>query len=247
MSGDTQLFQPPSKYPAPPKDMWYEVPPKATAQQKPPLIFPWEARAPKPTRVFLDERPLSPKPEPTKAQRTSPSLATTTNETPTSSLASPVTPTINLTESDPWQTYSRSNAWDDMPDIERYVQILSQARKGKIQVLHRSTPSGSSDEVPSPNTGETPRRPSMKLTDFPTEIERPSLPVTPAPVRRTSFWGEERAELSDLPGAEGVPKQADWVCVSNRILWLLALYADTGVNRTLWRNSKNSNVGSPRF
>lgn len=55
------------------------------------------------------------------------------------------------------------------------------------------------------------RRPSMKLTDFPTEVERPSLPVTPAPIRRPSFWGEERDELGNLPTAEGVPKQEDWV------------------------------------
>lgn len=50
----------------------------------------------------------------------------------------------------------------------------------------------------------------MKLTDFPTEIERPSLPVTPAPVRRPSFWGAERDARGDLPGAEGVPSQSEW-------------------------------------
>ena len=50
----------------------------------------------------------------------------------------------------------------------------------------------------------------MKLTDFPTEIERPSLPVTPAPVRRPSFWGSERDAAGDLPGAEGVPDQSAW-------------------------------------
>jgi hypothetical protein len=51
----------------------------------------------------------------------------------------------------------------------------------------------------------------MKLTDFPTEVERPSLPVTPAPIRRPSFWGSERDEEGNLPTAEGVPKQDDWV------------------------------------
>ncbi len=50
----------------------------------------------------------------------------------------------------------------------------------------------------------------MKLTDFPTEIERPSLPVTPAPVRRPSFWGAERDAQGQLPGAEGVPEQSEW-------------------------------------
>lgn len=51
----------------------------------------------------------------------------------------------------------------------------------------------------------------MRITDFPTELERPSLPVTPAPVRRTSFWGEEQEESAELPAAEGVPKQEEWV------------------------------------
>lgn len=50
----------------------------------------------------------------------------------------------------------------------------------------------------------------MKITDFPTEIERPSLPVTPAPQRRPSFWGEERDAAGELPGAEGVPEQSQW-------------------------------------
>ena len=50
----------------------------------------------------------------------------------------------------------------------------------------------------------------MKLTDFPTAFERPSLPVTPAAVRRPTFWGEDREDPSGLPGAEGVPKQQDW-------------------------------------
>jgi hypothetical protein len=34
--------------------------------------------------------------------------------------------------------------------------------------------------------------------------------VTPAPIRRPSFWGDDRDEAS-LPAAEGVPKQEDWV------------------------------------
>jgi glycogenin glucosyltransferase len=56
------------------------------------------------------------------------------------------------------------------------------------------------------------RRESLLLTDFPTAIERPSLPVTPAPRRRSTFWGEEREQ--GMPPAEGVPNQADWVSIS---------------------------------
>lgn len=54
------------------------------------------------------------------------------------------------------------------------------------------------------------RRPSLIVTDFPTEVERPSLPVTPAPIRRSSFWGEERGGASELPRADGVPDQPEW-------------------------------------
>lgn len=66
----------------------------------------------------------------------------------------------------------------------------------------------------------------MRLTDFPTELERPSLPVTPAPIRRPSFWGEERDEQGELPAAEGVPSQEDWVFLSilaREIMWILIL------------------------
>lgn len=211
MSDDTQLFKPPNSYPEPPKDMWYKVPPKAPAVQKPPQIFPWESRAPKPTRVFPDERPSSPSPDRSKGQLPSPSEPTRFEESPASSRNSPITPFSATASSDPWQSYSRSNAWDDVPEIQRYVQAFAQARKGKVQVLHRSTPSSSSEGIMSPPADDNGRRPSLILTDFPTEIERPSLPVTPAPIRPGTFWGEDKAELGDLPGAEGVPKQTDWV------------------------------------
>ena len=34
--------------------------------------------------------------------------------------------------------------------------------------------------------------------------------MTPAPIRRPSFWGSERDAAGDLPGAEGVPDQSVW-------------------------------------
>jgi len=50
----------------------------------------------------------------------------------------------------------------------------------------------------------------LKLTDFPSADDRPSLPVTPAPIRRPTFWGAERDGEGELPGAEGVPVQSEW-------------------------------------
>ncbi|EXJ79903.1 hypothetical protein A1O3_08188 [Capronia epimyces CBS 606.96] len=213
MSSDTQLFQPPAQYPEAPRDMWYQVPQKAPEPVKPKQIFPWESKAPKPTRVF--PKPQAPRPppppEPTPPEEVaaqSPSTDTTdvtdiTEETVLTPLAPP---------SDPWASFQqRTNAWDDMPEIERYVQAFSQARKGKLQVLHH-TPSqrspGESDITSPP--AEKPRQFSLRITDFPTEVERPSLPVTPAPIRRPSFWGGERDEGGNLPAADGVPPQEEW-------------------------------------
>jgi glycogenin glucosyltransferase len=200
MSSDTKPFQAPQRYPDPPKDMWYEVP-KAPSYQKPAPIFPWEQNAPKPTRVFPEDNLETTKPDNSVEFAPEPAESGKESSTP----VTPTTPTIQLTPADPWQTYSRGNAWDDIPEIERYIGALQKNRKGNIQVL-QGYGSGI-EQVSSPGA----RRRSIKLTDFPTELERPSLPVTPAPIRRPNFWGEERNDQGELPAAEGVPSQAEWV------------------------------------
>jgi glycogenin glucosyltransferase len=219
MSSDPTPFKAPERYPDPPKNMYYEVP-KTPTYQKPAPIFPWEKDAPKATRVFPDdnadvgERPVS-----------SSDAKLIPAEEEGSAPVTPTTPTVQLTPADPWQTYTRGNAWDDIPEIERYIGNLQKNRKGNIQVL-QGYGSGIS-QASSPGA----RKLSMKLTDFPTELERPSLPVTPAPIRRPSFWGEERDEEGELPAAEGVPSQEDWVLFSiliREVLFLLMAGAGSG-------------------
>jgi glycogenin glucosyltransferase len=201
MSSDPTPFKAPDRYPDPPKDMYYEVP-KTPTYQKPAPIFPWEKDAPKPTRVFAEDNVevyethsiVDSDPTPVDDD-TNPNVATSS-------------PTIRITAADPWQSFTSGgsiNAWDNMPEIERYIGNLQKNRKGNIQVLQGY--GAGIEQVSSPGA----RRHSMKLTDFPTEMERPSLPVTPAPIRRPSFWGEERDEEGELPAAEGVPSQEDWV------------------------------------
>ena len=203
MSQDPILYKAPSAYPVPPKDLWYEMP-KASSFEKPlQPIFPWESKAPKPTRVFAEDL----------APITAPVASSTQGSDDDTQLEedSPTTPTARVLSPEPWQNYTATNAWDEIPEIENFISSITQHRRGQVQILHDDS------------TGEDTislggRRPSSKLTDFPTEIERPSLPVTPAPVRRPSFWGSERDEEGELPAAEGVPSQADWVGSMSRFL-----------------------------
>lgn len=201
--------------------MYYQVPSKPRRTEKPKPIFPWEEHAPKPTRVFPEERPpspeIEPEPEPEPQPEPEPEHVAEARTSSDASESSVFTresrsSSNSASESDPWNSYTRANAWDAMPEIERYVQAFVQSRKGKVQVLHQAaaphSKTGDLSLISPPVDAE--RRPSMKITDFPTEWERPSLPVTPAP-RHPSFWGEEGDEEGELPAAEGVPKQQDWV------------------------------------
>ena len=208
--------------------MYYEVP-KTPTYQKPTPIFPWEKNAPKPSRVF---------PEDNVESTVAPIISGDSAAAPTEEdkAVTPTTPTISLTPADPWQTFTRGNAWDDIPEIERYIGNLQKNRKGNIQVLQGY---GSGIEQVSSPGG---RRQSMKLTDFPTELERPSLPVTPAPIRRPSFWGEERDDEGELPAAEGVPSQEEWVraLVPLSVTWL-------NFDRILLLSSRPSLEGSQTY
>ncbi|KAF5670175.1 glycogenin [Fusarium denticulatum] len=236
MSRDTAPFIPPERYPSPPKNMWYEVPKEKPApRSKPaPEIFPWERNRPRPTRSFIGEpEPPAPEPEPTPAESSSdPSTGSTkqlsvTTEGLTESSEVTVsgsgaknesntsTPIVQITPSDPWTSYTRTNAWDEVPEIERYVDRLHGGhRRGKSST-------STIGRVKSPSAGawrddrSNFKNRGLKLTDFPSATERPSLPVTPAPIHRHSFWAGDDGEHEDeaakkLPEAEGVPTQSDW-------------------------------------
>lgn len=215
MSEDRKLFHAP-KYPEPPKDMYYQVPSIPPENGRPKHIFPWENTAPKPTRVFADDTP-----PPAAPSETTPSVTIDEGGDTQTETMSPSTPTLHSSGTEPFATYTRTNAWDDVPEIERYISQLPQNRRAKVQILlNNAIPTSSTHQrnisgdepilSPGIENSSQRRRPSMKLTDFPTEIERPSLPVTPAPVQRPSFWGSERDAAGDLPGAEGVPEQSAW-------------------------------------
>ncbi|KAI1423745.1 nucleotide-diphospho-sugar transferase [Xylaria sp. FL1777] len=229
MSNSTTPFIAPQQYPSPPKNMWYEVPKEAPAapSDPPKPIFPWEAHRPKPSRVFADEVPEVSQDQGTDSsdvlsgeQRSLPEVQPSAESSVTETSPArqkdepltPTTPTIQITMSDPWTTYSRTNAWDDLPEIERYVDSMQKSQRSRNRrppgLIGLPSPGDGIDDVPWQRRGS-------KLTDFPSEIERPSLPVTPAPIRRSNFWGggpnTGEGNIDPLlPSAVGVPGQNDW-------------------------------------
>ncbi|BCS23823.1 glycogenin [Aspergillus puulaauensis] len=203
MSDDNQLFQPPASYPEAPKNMYYQVPAVKPEPKKLTQIFPWEQTAPRPTRVFADEQPqIQRLPSPISAKEDS---RTSQSSHPTS-----WTSEVPSLPSESWDTYSRSNAWDEVPEIQQYIQSIQGPRKGSVQVLsggpsQQNTSTPTPTRQPGPNIG-------TRITDFPSETERPSLPVTPAPIHRAPATGSpDEFTKKQLPAAEGVPSQEDWV------------------------------------
>lgn len=225
--------------------MWYQVPKDkpASRTEKPRPIFPWESQQSKPTRIFADEVHQSdPDPSTTEGSaiaisgETRPFLEsnrslTESQTTETSTQDEPRTPTGKSTPSDPWGSFTRINAWDDHPAIEKYVDSMPLFRKhrgsGSVAGLDASDPGAAEDSSARSQKDTTAgaewRRRGSKLTDFPTAVDRPSLPVTPAPIRRPKFWGagdpapgDEDESDDALPAADGVPRQSEWVCEHGR-------------------------------
>jgi glycogenin glucosyltransferase len=218
-SGSRQLFKAPQAYPEPPRDMWYKVPEsRPRTAEKPKPIFPWEQQAdrPKATRVFAEDIP---EPAVTSPIHTFSTVHYDESELEASAgtpegAKSPDGYSHSSSADRGFQAFQQNNvnAWDSIPGIDNYVRAIMDSqgvRQTKSQILQQTT---GTEELGSPTLGRKARRESLILTDFPTAIERPSLPVTPAPIRRPTFWGEERNDTAALPAAEGVPDQTEWVC-----------------------------------
>ncbi|KAF2742753.1 glycosyltransferase family 8 protein [Sporormia fimetaria CBS 119925] len=217
-----ELFNAPRSYPEPPKDMWYKVPEtKPTPSAMPKPIFPWEQipDRPKPTRVFAEDTsplptpdaepqlykdgPLPSHPFPTVHYEEEKSISSTVAQPATSARGTSTASSI----ADAFQQNS-VNAWDEVPGIENYVRAIlgSHTRRGKPQVIYSN--SGDAEETLAAAGSRSDRRESLIITDFPSAVERPSLPVTPAP--RPAFLNKEKTEAIQLPEAEGVPAQPFW-------------------------------------
>ncbi|KAL5084298.1 hypothetical protein Trisim1_012187 [Trichoderma cf. simile WF8] len=179
----------------------FDTPQGGNFQQTPRQIFPWEANQPKATRSFYGDEPEL---QPQGASRSGPTAAKSTGrssvtKSPPKSPVSKASDNKSEAGTASWTTYSRGNAWDEVPGISKYADA--------VEKRHRSSSRGKEGEENDDEDDEQEeiQRP-FKVTDFPTEAERPSLPVTPAPVPR----GRDAAGKA-LPEAVGVPSQSEWV------------------------------------
>lgn len=213
MSEDVKPFVPPARYPSPPKDMWYEVPKERPAPSARPTkrVFPWESQQPQASRIF----PALPDDPPSAASNevAEPAKSAVSEFDDASTVLCPAS---KAAPTDIWSSFTLVNSWDDIPEISRYVERTRRHHQGKSSQI--SLTRFRSADVPDELSSEPkPVYPGLKLTDFPTEIERPSLPVTPAPIRRPSFWGTDGDDAcggeasQSIPTAEGVPAQSEWV------------------------------------
>lgn len=96
-------------------------------------------------------------------------------------------------DTEEWRDYTRENQWDSVRGIQEYVSGLKRHQTHTFQSVE-----------PSPRI----------LGNVAILDERPPLPVTPAPIRRTGpHWLS--AEEGKFPSAAGIPSQEDWVCSVN--------------------------------
>ncbi|PTB63548.1 glycosyltransferase family 8 protein [Trichoderma citrinoviride] len=172
--------------------------------QAPRQIFPWESHQPKATRSFYGDEPEL---QPQTPSRSGPAAAKSTarssvTKSPPKSPASRTSENKSEAGTASWTTYSRGNAWDEVPGISKYADA--------VEKHHRSSSRGKEGEEGDDDEDDDEARGFKKVTDFPTETERPSLPVTPAPVPR----GRDSTGKV-LPAAEGVPSQSEWMSLHN--------------------------------
>lgn len=182
-------------------------------------IFPWEYGSQKPSRVFAEDRGVWIPSLVDLDKRVTTEMNTQHKESATDLESHDILPNNN------WQSFSRTNAWDEVPEINKYVGGLVNQERVKLETSNRQT----SELKQNLESGF--RTPNIRFTDIPTGYQRSILPVTPALKRRSDFWGED-AHDNQLPSAEGVPSQEEWVLVSVLIREIIFLLCALGSELT---------------
>lgn len=193
-SQEVEFFQPPDSYPSPPDVKPYMQPASGTLDtQATKAVFPWENSRPSPVRIFDNFAcQLS-------GEACAPECISGTG-LQEAEVEAVVDSSENKVTKHSFRPYR--NLWDEFTEIEEYVRAKVGSQLKSAQETGARKKLSTSDS-----------RESLILTNFPTTDERPSLPVTPAPISRASFWGEDKTFVEeDLPSAQGVPDQTEWVC-----------------------------------
>ncbi|KAF3308551.1 glycogenin glucosyltransferase [Orbilia oligospora] len=206
---DTGLFVPP-RVASPPTDLLnFEVPPKPQPSPRPSPIFPWEHGNTTPaTRVFAGEG--SPSPTLPLALPGSVDDEFETEEAAGGYSARGMAA---------WDSYSRTNAWDSIPSIERYVASFQQSTQPRRTVRK-------GDVTPNPQIrgaderilrtdgehfdDETTTTTTTTITST-TGLLPPEISVTPTPFK--SLRGYRSHAMDDetkFPSAQGIPDQQHW-------------------------------------
>ncbi|KHJ31741.1 putative self-glucosylating initiator of glycogen synthesis [Erysiphe necator] len=192
MSSDPTLFKAPDRYPDPPSNMWFEVP-KAPTHQKLSPIFPWEINAEKPTRVFAmdDENLLHLQMKSEKNSKLGEEVQNNDSKKAIDTIASSI-PFQSMN----WKSFTRVNAWDNVPEIKQYVGTLRVHNQRQI-FDHRK------------EIDVDPQAESLNQSIFSYNKEKHILPVTPAPLRSSKLWVNDKY-ISQSPATQGVPSQEEW-------------------------------------
>lgn len=148
MSSDTRLFQPPDSYPEAPRDMYYAVPPTKPEPKKMVKVFPWEGRVGRPTRVFPEESSTHEQEQEQEHEQITASSGwqeekekENAENSEIQTLASWKSPSPSPPpsvieregeEEKPtasFENYTHSNAWDQVPEIQQYIESIQKARE----------------------------------------------------------------------------------------------------------------------
>jgi glycogenin glucosyltransferase len=118
----------------------------------------------------------------------------------------PARPTATRVFSDdppsPVQASIVPTRWEDSSGgMERYIR----------NIMSSATPAQQSQAESRPAAAAVERPESLVFSGFPAVGDRPSLPVTPAPIMTNTFWGDRGDDEAGVAGA-GAFKKAEWVC-----------------------------------
>jgi glycogenin glucosyltransferase len=108
----------------------------------------------------------------------------------------PPSPQLNSPASPP------STSWEDSTGgMEKYMRNIMISRADKL----KEEAAGTAHEP-------TDRRESLVFTGLPAIEDRPSLPVTPAPIATPPFWADDQADQGTSAVPEVLSTQEEWVC-----------------------------------